>query len=69
MPRDSFLDAIKTARWPGRFQRIGAATWVDGAHNPAAAAPSPTRSPSMAPMHIVLGILANKDADAIVAAL
>jgi len=69
VPRETFVDAIKKARWPGRFQRIGAATWVDGAHNPAAAAALADTLASESPMHLILGILANKDADSIVAAL
>ena len=41
VPRTTFVKAIATARWPGRFQRLRQgplvgeiATWVDGAHNP-----------------------------------
>ena len=46
----------------------GPRTWVDGAHNPAAAAALAELLAERGPMHLVLGILANKDADAIVAA-
>ena len=71
-----FEKGIADARWPGRFQRLGAgpltngvATWVDGAHNPAAAAALADTLAEQGPMHVVLGILANKDAQAIVSAL
>jgi dihydrofolate synthase/folylpolyglutamate synthase len=44
-------------------------TWVDGAHNPAAATALAELLVERGPVHLVLGILANKDADAIVGAL
>ena len=76
VPRTTFLEAITRAHWPGRFQRLregpltrGVATWIDGAHNPAAAAALGELLDERGPMHLVLGILANKDAEAIVAAL
>ena len=76
VPRRTFLAAVAEAKWPARFQELaagpltrGVATWVDGAHNPAAAAALADALAERGPMHIVLGILANKDADAIVAAL
>jgi dihydrofolate synthase/folylpolyglutamate synthase len=76
MPRSTFLDAVAATRWPARFQQLddgplarGVETWVDGAHNPAAAAALAELLAGRGPMHIVLGVLANKDADAIVGAL
>ncbi len=76
VPRAPFLDAIARARWPGRFQKLadgpltrGVATWVDGAHNSEAAVALADVLAGRGPMHLVLGILANKDADAIVGAL
>jgi dihydrofolate synthase/folylpolyglutamate synthase len=64
------------AVWPARFQRLRpgplageSATWVDGAHNGEAAAALAGTLSSHGPMHLVLGILANKDAGAIVEAL
>jgi dihydrofolate synthase/folylpolyglutamate synthase len=67
---------LATARWPARFQRLadgpltdGVATWLDGAHNPEAADALARLLAAEGPMHLVLGILANKDAGAIVAAL
>jgi len=73
--RSAFSKGLESADWPARFQRLrqgplgGAATWVDGAHNPAAAAALGETLAERGPMHLVLGILANKDADAIIAAL
>jgi dihydrofolate synthase/folylpolyglutamate synthase len=76
VPRPTFLAAIKDTRWPARFQRLqngpltgGKPTWIDGAHNPAAAAALADILAESGPMHIILGILANKDAKAMVAAL
>jgi dihydrofolate synthase/folylpolyglutamate synthase len=76
VPRTAFLDAIAEARWPARFQRLADGpltgtipTWLDGAHNLEAAAAVAAVLAEIGPMHIVLGILANKDADSLVAAL
>jgi dihydrofolate synthase/folylpolyglutamate synthase len=64
------------ATWPARFQRMadgpltgGKTTFVDGAHNGDAAAALAAHLDAVGPMNIVLGILANKDADAIVGSL
>ncbi len=76
VPRSAFLAGLQAARWPGRFQLMadgpltrGIATWVDGAHNGDAATALAEHLRSTGPMHMVLGILANKDADEIVALL
>ncbi len=76
VPRATFLRAIATARWPARFQKLregplaqGRATWLDGAHNPGAARALADVLAEQGPMHLILGILANKDAGEIVAAL
>ena len=76
VPRAAFVSAIKNASWPARFQQLadgpltrGVPTWIDGAHNPSAAAALADLLAERGPMHLVLGILANKDAQAIVAAL
>jgi dihydrofolate synthase/folylpolyglutamate synthase len=71
------LDAgVARARWPARFQRLadgpltrGIETWLDGAHNPDAAAALAQLLATRGPMHLVLGLLAHKDAAAIVAQL
>ena len=69
-------DAVAATRFPGRFEVVARDPWVvvDGAHNPEAAAvladairdawPDPAARPV-----IVLGVLADKDAAGIVAAL
>jgi dihydrofolate synthase/folylpolyglutamate synthase len=73
--RAEFEKGLAQARWPARFQRLGAGplgtteTWIDAAHNPQAAQALGAVLAERGPMHIVLGILANKDAGKIVAAL
>ncbi len=69
-------EALAATRFPGRFEVIAREPWlvVDGAHNPEAAAvlaeavrdawPDPASRPV-----VVLGVLADKDAEGIVAAL
>jgi dihydrofolate synthase / folylpolyglutamate synthase len=66
---------IKAATWPARLHKLspGPLTgakqiWIDGAHNPAAAAVLATELAAN-PRHLILGILANKDADGIIAPL
>ncbi len=67
---------ISAARWPGRLQHLrdgpltqGREVWIDGAHNEDAAKALAAALATMPPMHVVLGILANKDAGGIVDAL
>jgi dihydrofolate synthase/folylpolyglutamate synthase len=73
--RPSFLSGLASARWPARFQKMQSGplgtspTWIDGAHNPAAAVALADLLAERGRMHIVLGILANKDAGAIIACL
>jgi dihydrofolate synthase/folylpolyglutamate synthase len=71
--RSQFDTGIAAAQWPARFQKLaegsltgGVATWVDGAHNPDAAAALAQLLAEQGAMHLVLGILANKDAPSIV---
>ena len=72
---ESIQRGVAAATWPARMQRLdtagplaaGRELWLDGAHNPAAAETLAEAMPY--PMHVVLGILANKDVNAIVAAL
>ena len=70
-----FERGLANVAWPARFQRLadgplGATeTWIDGAHNPQAADALGQLLAANRPMHVVLGILANKDAEAIVAPL
>ncbi len=64
---------LASATWPARFQRLpdgpltgGFATWLDGAHNVDAAAALAGLLAEQGPMHLVLGILAAKDAASII---
>ncbi len=66
---------ITGAVWPARLQKLGAGplvglkqVWIDGAHNPAAAR---VLAEDLAehPRHLIVGILANKDAAGIIAPL
>ena len=74
--RASFLSGLTSARWPARFQELaagpltrGAETWLDGAHNVEAAKALAALLADHGPKHFVVGILANKDAKAIIDAL
>ena len=59
--------ALMTAQWPGRLERIASAdgeVWVDGAHNPHAAAALARSLPQLAcgrPVRLVFGALQDKD--------
>ncbi len=65
---------LAAARWPGRFERLGAHPEVvlDGAHNPHGAralAEALRRLAPDKPLHLVIGLLADKDATPMLAAL
>ena len=76
IPEAAYRAAADWAVWPARMQRLspgplvallpeGAELWLDGAHNPSAAAPVARALRAIArrrPVTIVLGMLANKDA-------
>ncbi|MCP3728867.1 bifunctional folylpolyglutamate synthase/dihydrofolate synthase [Sphingomonas sp. MG17] len=81
IPSSALNNAATTARWPARMQRLspgplmallpaGCELWLDGGHNEAAA-----RSVSAAlaeaahgrPVHLILGMLSNKDAHGLLA--
>jgi dihydrofolate synthase/folylpolyglutamate synthase len=71
--RASFLSGLTSAHWPARFQELapgpltgGLQTWVDGAHNVEAAKALAVLLADHGPKHMILGILANKDAGAII---
>ena len=75
VPDAAIRTGIATATWPARFQRLptgpltqGGPVWIDGAHN-SAAAQALAHELARHPMHLIIGILANKDADGIMAAL
>lgn len=80
VPDHAWRTAAGTTRWPARMQRMGpgpltgllppgSQLWLDGGHNPAAAAAVSAALEAVArpltgrsPVHLVLGMLANKDA-------
>jgi len=67
-------EGLVTARWPGRLEQLAAdpKIWLDGAHNPAAAlalAQTLKRARSNGRLILVMGIMADKDVDAILARL
>lgn len=67
------------ARWPARLQRLGEGPltvlapqrtmWLDGGHNPDAGLAIARHFAGKAPLHLVIGMLANKNPAAIVAPL
>ncbi len=76
VPEAAMRAAADWATWPARMQRLGdgpltamlpagSELWLDGAHNPSAAAPVARALRTIArgrPVTLVLGMLANKDA-------
>ncbi|SEN19398.1 dihydrofolate synthase / folylpolyglutamate synthase [Sphingomonas gellani] len=76
VPEAAIRAAADWATWPARMQRLGdgpltallpagSEAWLDGAHNPSAAAPVARALRSIAhgrPVTLVIGMLANKDA-------
>jgi len=80
IPLEAYAAAATEAHWPARMQRLapgpltdllpqGSALWLDGGHNPAAGA-AIARSldaSETGPIHLVLGMLANKDATGLLA--
>ncbi|MEO5865913.1 MAG: folylpolyglutamate synthase/dihydrofolate synthase family protein [Sphingomonas sp.] len=78
---ETFAAAAIHAAWPARMQRLapgpltallapGSEIWLDGGHNAAAAdavARTLTASDDGRPLHLVLGMLANKDAAGLLA--
>ncbi|MCC2975776.1 bifunctional folylpolyglutamate synthase/dihydrofolate synthase [Sphingomonas sp. PL-96] len=81
IPDAALSAAAIQARWPARMQRLGdgplhallpagAELWLDGGHNPAAAdavADTIERVAHGRAVHLVLGMLSNKDADGLLA--
>jgi len=76
VPAPALSDAARSARWPARMQRLrtgpltallpaGAELWLDGGHNANAADAVSAAMRDIAagrPLHLILGMLANKDA-------
>jgi dihydrofolate synthase / folylpolyglutamate synthase len=81
IPDDALAAAACEARWPARMQRLSggpltallppdAELWLDGGHNANAAEAVSAAAARVAggrPIHLVLGMLENKDAEAIIA--
>jgi dihydrofolate synthase/folylpolyglutamate synthase len=76
----AMAQGIKAARWPARLQKLGAGPlvdaqphlaeiWLDGGHNPDAAQAIARHFASGAKLHLVLGMLANKDAERFISTL
>ncbi len=75
---DALAAGIRAAHWPGRLQRLAAGpltaraegrpVWLDGGHNPDAGAVI-ARHFAGQPLHLVTGMLANKNPSAIVSPL
>ena len=77
---EALATAASTATWPARLQRLSEGplvqrlplerrrlgVWLDGAHNPQAAQVIADRWTGGAPSALVIGMLANKDADAVI---
>lgn len=83
VPDSALKAAMGWADWPARLQQLeagplqsllprGSELWLDGGHNPAAARAVAdhfrARVPAGRPFHIILGLLANKDAPGVLKA-
>ncbi|NLR71859.1 bifunctional folylpolyglutamate synthase/dihydrofolate synthase [Novosphingobium sp. ERN07] len=76
---EAMRNGIVAARWPARLQRLGAGpltdlagtrtVWLDGGHNPDAGHAIARHLASQPPVHLIMGMLANKDPSAILAPL
>ncbi|WP_068091855.1 bifunctional folylpolyglutamate synthase/dihydrofolate synthase [Novosphingobium rosa] len=68
---EAMAKGIRRAKWPARLQRLGKGPltelagrreiWLDGGHNPDAGLAIARHFAHHAPVHLVLGMLANKD--------
>ena len=76
---EAMAQGISKARWPARLQTLGTGPltqiraerelWLDGGHNPDAGAAIARHFADRAPVHLIIGMLANKDPAAIIAPL
>jgi len=74
---DAISDGIVQARWPARMQLLaggpladlapGRAVWLDGGHNPDAGLALARHFANGEPVHLIIGMLSNKDPSAILA--
>ncbi|MBC2667395.1 bifunctional folylpolyglutamate synthase/dihydrofolate synthase [Novosphingobium flavum] len=72
---EAMAEGIRKARWPARLQLLGEGpltalvpgrdVWLDGGHNPDAGLALGRHFADHAPLHLVIGMLANKDPGAI----
>lgn len=73
IPESALVEAMRRTRWPARLQRLGAGPladllpqgtvlWLDGGHNPDAGMALEKALADTKPLHIVCGLLRNKDA-------
>lgn len=73
LPSDAFAKGVESTSWPARLQRLRAgplsrllpkarALWLDGGHNPDAGIALAKALADRPPLHIVCGLLRNKDA-------
>ncbi len=78
IPHAAIRAAMGWTEWPARLQQLepgpltarlpdGAALWLDGGHNPLAADAIATHFKGNAELHLVAGLLANKDAHGLLA--
>jgi dihydrofolate synthase / folylpolyglutamate synthase len=76
IPDAAVRAGIANANWPARLQKLAVGpltgkkhVWLDGAHNPACADVLAAYFAVHSPTNLIIGILANKDADGIIAPL
>jgi dihydrofolate synthase/folylpolyglutamate synthase len=74
VPEAAVREGLQLTRWPGRLERVAQdpRVWLDGAHNPAAAltlAQALRQSQNHGRLILVLGIMADKDVDTVLARL
>jgi dihydrofolate synthase/folylpolyglutamate synthase len=72
---EAMARGIVGARWPARLQRLGPGpltdlakgrtVWLDGGHNPDAGAAIARHLSDQPPVHVIIGMLSNKDPGAI----
>lgn len=73
VPRDAIAKAVETTRWPARMQRLsagplvdilpdGSELWIDGGHNPDAGIALAQTLNGSHKLHVICGLLKNKDA-------